>query len=74
MKSKLPWHAVRYISFTVDSDSLTNRQDFGIDEWRWEAFKTLTLSTSDISQEASYQVTNVISEYRIVKRYYRCNL
>ena len=70
IKSKLPWHFVRFI---VDSYSLKNRQDIGIDAWRWEAYKTLTISSSDISEEVTYHVADVISEYRIVKRYYRCN-
>ena len=73
IESKLPWHVVRNISFVVDSDSLKNRQDIGIDAWRCEAYKTLTVSSSDISEEATYHAADVISEYRIVKRYYKCN-
>ena len=39
----------------------------------WEAYKTLTISSSsDISEEVTYHFGDVISEYRIVKRYYRC--
>ena len=67
IESKLPWHVVRNVSFIVDSDSLKNRKDFGTDAWRWEAN---TISSSDNSEEATY-VADVISEYRIVKRYYR---
>ena len=73
VESKLPWHVVRNISFIVDSDSLKNRQDIGIDAWRWEAYKRLPISSSGISDEVTYHVPDVISEYRIVKRYYRCN-
>ena len=32
-----------------------------------------TISSSDISEEATYHVGDVISEYRIVKKYYKCN-
>ena len=39
----------------------------------WETYKTLTISSSDISEEVTYHFADVISEYRIVKRYYRCN-
>ena len=60
-------------SFIVDSDSLKNRQDIGIDAWRWKAYKTLTIFSSNISEKVTYHVADVISEYRIAKRYYRCN-
>ena len=32
-----------------------------------------TISSNDISEEATYHVADVISEYGIIKRYYRCN-
>ena len=72
-ENKLSWHVVRNVSFIVDSDSLKNRQDIGTDAWRWEAYKILTISSSDISEEATYHVADVISEFRTVKIYYRCN-
>ena len=35
--------------------------------------KHLLISASDISEKATYHVADVISEYRIVKRYYKYN-
>ena len=71
IKSKLPWHVIGTVAFVIDSDSLKNRLDIGIDTWRWEVYKTQTSSTADISEEASYSVCDRFEEHRIVKRYYK---
>ena len=67
IKSKLPWHVIGTVAFVIDSDSLKNRLDIGIDAWRWEVS-----STADISEEVSYSVCDRFEEHRIVKRYYKC--
>ena len=54
IKSKLPWHVIGTVAFVIDSDSLKNRLDIGIDAWWWEVYKTQTSSTADISEEARY--------------------
>ena len=72
IKSKLPWHVIGTVAFVIDSDSLKNRLDIGIDAWRWEVYKTQTSSTADISEEARYSVCDRLEEHRIVKRYYKC--
>ena len=73
IKSLLPWHVIGTVAFVIDSDSLKNHLDIGIDAWRWEVYKTQTLSTDDSSEEASYTVCDRLEEHRIVKRSYKCN-
>ena len=70
IKSKLPWHVIGTLAFVIDSDTLKSSLDISINVWRWEVYKTLT--SSDISEEASYSVCDRVEEYRIVKRYYKC--
>ena len=71
IKSLLPWHVIGTVAFVIDSDSLKNHLDIGVDAWRWEVYKTQTLSTVDISKEASYTVCDRLEEHRIVKRSYK---
>ena len=73
IKSLLPWHVIGTVAFVIDSNSLKNHLDIGVDAWRWEVYKTQTLSTVDISKEASYTVCDRLEEHRIVKRSYKCN-
>ena len=54
IKSKLRWHVIGTVAFFINSNSLKNRLDIGIDAWRWEVYKTQTSFTADISEEASY--------------------
>ena len=69
IKSKVPWHVIGTVALVIDSDSIKNRLDIGIDAWRWEVYKTKTSSIADISEEASYSVCDRAEEHRIVKRY-----
>ena len=71
IKSKVPWHVIGTVAFVIDSDSLKNHLDIGVDAWRWEVYKTQTLSTVDISKETSYTVCDRLEEHRIVKRSYK---
>ena len=73
IKSKVPWHVIGTVAFVIDSASLKNRLDIGIDAWRWGIYKTQTSSTADISEQPSYSVCGRVEEHRIVKRYYKCN-
>ena len=73
IKSLLPWHVIGTVAFVIDSDSLKNRLDIGIDAWRWEVYKTQTSSTANISERPSYSVCGRVEEHRIAKRYYKCN-
>ena len=72
IKSKLPWHVIGTVAFVIDSDSLKNRLDIGIDAWRWEVCKSQTSSTANISEEARYSVCDRLEGHRIVKLYYKC--
>ena len=72
IKSRLPWHIIGTVAFFVDSNSLKNRLDIGIDAWRWEVYKTQTSSTAYIREEAMYSVRDKLKEHQIVKRYYKC--
>ena len=54
IKSKLRWHVIGTVAFVINSNSLKNRLDIGINARRWEVYKTQTSSTADISEEASY--------------------
>ena len=65
IKSKLPWHVIGTVAFVIDSDSLKNGLDIGIDAWRWEVHKTQTSYTADISEEARYSVCDRLEEHRI---------
>ena len=54
----------------IDSDSLKNRLDIGIDAWRWGVCKTQILSKADISKKPRHLVRDRLEDYRIVKHYY----
>ena len=73
IKSKVPWHVIGTVALVIDSDSIKNRLDIGIDAWRWEVYKTQTSSTANISERPSYSVCGRVEEHRIAKRYYKCN-
>ena len=60
-------------AFVMDTDSLKNHLDIGINTWRWKVYKAHASPTADISKEASYSVSDRLDEHQIVKCYYKCN-
>ena len=51
-------YVIGTVAFVMDTDSLKNHLDIGINAWRWKVYKAHASPTADISKEASYSVSD----------------